>query len=139
MGEGPLPPSVLFVCNLNRVRSPMAAALMRRRHGEAIVDSCGLEPADTIDPFVAGVLYELGVDIADHEPKALESVDLTAFDLVIALTPESLQQARDVCAGRVEYWPTSDPTTTEGSRDQRIEAYRLTRSELDQKLAERFG
>lgn len=134
------PASVLFVCNLNRVRSPMAATLMRLRSPDAHVDSCGLEPAESIDPFVAGVLYELGLDVMDYEPKALESVDVSTFDLVVALTPEAHERAMQLCGpGRVEYWPTSDPTRVDGARDQRVEAYRQTRSELERRLAERFG
>lgn len=134
-------PSVLFVCNLNRVRSPMAAALMRRRYGPAVIaDSCGLEPADSVDPFVAGVLYELDIDVTDYEPKALNAVLLADFDLVVALTPEAHAHAEALCGrGPVEYWPTSDPTGVEGSRDQRVEAYRATRGELERRLTERFG
>ena len=37
------PGAVLFACGLNRVRSPMAAGLMRRLFGARVfVDSCGL-------------------------------------------------------------------------------------------------
>ena len=41
--------SVLFACNLNRVRSPRAAGLVRRRYGLSLLaDSCGLHAAVVI-------------------------------------------------------------------------------------------
>ena len=43
---GGTPGAVLFACNYNRVRSPMAEGLLRRMVGDSIfVDSCGLKIA----------------------------------------------------------------------------------------------
>jgi len=39
----------------------------------------------------------------------------------------------------VEYWPTVDPTAIEGSREQRLDAYRAVRDELMARIRERFG
>ena len=42
--RAPLPGAVLFACNFNRVRSPMAEALLKRALGDRVyVDSCGLK------------------------------------------------------------------------------------------------
>jgi protein-tyrosine-phosphatase len=137
------PSAVLFACNLNKVRSPMAAALMRRRYGASVyVDSCGLRPADSVDPFAVAVLDELGVDLSDHEPKSFEDLDDHSFDVVVSLTPEAQHRAVELTRGQaveIEYWPVMDPTLTDGSRDQRIEAYRRTRDDLDRLVLERFG
>src|SRR6202012_3105741 len=47
-----LPTSVLYVCSMNRVRSPMAAALTRKLYGEAVaVESSGLRASDEVDPM----------------------------------------------------------------------------------------
>ena len=47
-----LPDAVLFCCNFNQVRSPMAEALMKHLIGTRIfVDSCGLRRA-RFDPDV---------------------------------------------------------------------------------------
>ena len=137
------PTAVLFVCNLNRVRSPMAAALMRRRYGESIgVDSCGLAPAESVDPFAIAVIDEIGVDLSAHEPKSFDAVKDHPFDLVVSLTPETHEQAAELSRGRgvdFEYWPVADPTLAEGAREQRIEAYRETRETLDRLIQDRFG
>ena len=121
----------------------MAAALMRRRYGAAVhVDSCGLRAADVVDPFAVAVLDEIGVDISEHEPKSFENLDDHSFDVVVSLTPEAQHRAVEIARAQavdIEYWPVMDPTLTEGSRDQRIEAYRQTRDDLDRRLLERFG
>jgi hypothetical protein len=39
----------------------------------------------------------------------------------------------------MEYWPTPDPTATEGNREQRLDAYRAVRDQLTRQIRERFG
>jgi protein-tyrosine-phosphatase len=137
------PAAVLFACNLNRVRSPMAAALLRRRYGQAVfADSCGLRPAEAVDPFAVAAMDEIGVDIEEHRPKGFDELEDGSFDLVVSLTPEAQHRAVEMARGRaveLEYWPTFDPTLASGSREQRLEAYRQVRDELDRRLLERFG
>jgi hypothetical protein len=42
-------------------------------------------------------------------------------------------------AVEVEYWPTFDPTDSQGSRAQRLEEYRAVRDALDRRIAQRFA
>ncbi len=139
---GALPDAVLLACNLNRVRSPMAAALLRQRFGARVfVDTCGLKPAETVDPFAAAVMAEVGLDIAGHRPKGFDDLEDGSFDLVISLTPEAQHRATELARCRaveLEYWPTYDPTLEGGSREQRLTAYRNLRSELARRLDARF-
>jgi protein-tyrosine-phosphatase len=141
MGE--IPDAVLFACNLNRVRSPMAAALLRRRFaGRIFIDCCGLRPDEpAVDPFAAAVMAELGEDLSAHRAKSFDELEDGSFDLIISLTPEAHHRAAEMARARsvdFEYWPTPDPTLETGSRDQRLDAYRRMRDELDLKLRERF-
>jgi len=136
-----LPASVLFACNLNRVRSPMAAALLARAHGRRmVVDSCGLIASEGLDPFAWAVMNELGVDLADHAPKTFKDIDTVRFDLIVSLTPEAHRHAQARYPGGValECWEIDDPTHGEGSRDQRLDAYRAVREALRARLAARF-
>ena len=139
---GGAPAAVLFACTQNRVRSPMAAALMRRRFaGATFVDSCGLKPGEEIDPFAASVLDELGLDAAGHHPKGFGDLEDSSFDVVVTLSPEAHHRALEWTrhmACEVEYWPTFDPTVAEGSRDQRLDAYRQVRDGLDRRILQRF-
>ncbi len=143
-----LPGAVLFACNFNRVRSPMAEALLRRALGDRIyVDSCGLRAdadaeARRVDPFVEAVMAELSCDMRDHRAKSFDQLEDDSFDLIVSLTPEAQHRAVELTRGRaaeIEYWPTLDPTLAEGSREARLAAYREVRDALGAKIAERFG
>lgn len=140
-----LPGAVLFACNLNRVRSPMAAGLMRLMFGDRVyVDSCGLRAHgdEPPDPFVVAVMDELGVDLSRHHAKSFEELDDDSFDLVISLTPEAQHRAVELARNRsveMEYWPTLDPTLETGSREAILAAYREVRDGLAARIRERFG
>jgi protein-tyrosine-phosphatase len=41
-------------------------------------------------------------------------------------------------AVEVEYWPTFDPTSITGTREQRLAAYREVREHLKERVATRF-
>ena len=138
-----LPDAILFACNLNRVRSPVAAALLRRRLGARVfVDCCGLRPdAPEIDPFAIAVMAEWGEDLSHHRPKSFEELEDGSFDLIVSLTPQAHHRAAELARARAtafEYWPTPDPTLETGSREQRLAAYRDMRDGLDLRLRERF-
>lgn len=152
--KSPLPGAVLFACNFNQVRSAMAEALLKLQVGKAIfVDSCGLKRAPPhdeddeegparADPFAQAVMAELGYDLSWHRTKTFADLDDHSFDLVISLTPEAQHRSVELARGRaadIEYWPTHDPTLTEGSREVRLAAYRQVRDGLAKRIAERFG
>jgi len=137
-----LPQAVLLACNLNSVRSPMAAGLLRLRHGGRIfVDCCGLRGGEAVDPFAVAAMDEVGVDLSRHAPKSFDELEDGSFDLVISLTPQAQHRAVELARGRaveLEYWPTPDPTLAEGSREARLDVYRQVRDGLDRRLAQRF-
>jgi len=139
------PQAVLFACGLNSVRSPMAAGLFKQMLGRAIyVASAGVRK-DELDPFAVAALDEVGIDIAKHRPMTFEELDDWEglnFDLIVTLSPEAHHKALELTrtiAADVEYWPTSDPTPTEGTRQQRLDAYRVVRDQLTERIKSRFG
>ena len=83
-----------------------------------------------LDPFAVAVMAELGQDISGHKPMTFEELDDWEglnFDLIITLSPEAHHKALELTrtlAADVEYWPTQDPTGTEGNREQKLQAYR---------------
>ena len=137
-----LPDSVLFACNLNAVRSPMALGIARYMFGKKIYfDSAGVRPG-VLDPFMVTVMDEIGVDMTKHRPKSFEDLEDTSFDLVITMTPQAQHNAMELTrtmACEVEYWPTMDPSLTTGSREQILDAYRELRDELMRKIRDRFS
>jgi protein-tyrosine-phosphatase len=139
------PLAVLFACGLNSVRSPIAAALFAQLFGRAIyVGSAGVRKAE-LDPFAVAVMAEVGLDISRHKPVTFEELDDLEglnFDLIVTLSPEAHHRALEltrVSAVDVEYWPTADPTDAEGSREQRLGAYREVRDQLLNRIRERFA
>jgi len=140
---GQLPGAVLFACNFNRVRSPMAEALTKLIYGSRFyVDSAGLKPEEGIDPFVALVIDEVGGDLTRHKSKSFDDLVDGSFDLVISLTPHAQHRAVEMARGRavdIEYWPIMDPTLASGSREAVLDAYRATRDDLRRRILERFG
>jgi protein-tyrosine-phosphatase len=139
------PLAVLFACGLNSVRSPMAAGLFSQMFGRAIyVGSAGVRKAE-LDPFAVAVMAEIGIDISRHKPITFEELDEWEglnFDLIITLAPEAHHRALELTRTSgvdVEYWPTADPTDVEGSREQRLDAYRAVRDQLLERLRQRFS
>ena len=79
-------PEVLFMCTHNAGRSQMAAALLAREAGAAVrVTSAGSEPASAVNPAVAAVMAEVGVDISREIPKPLAAGQAEAADIVITM------------------------------------------------------
>ena len=91
------------------------------------------------------VMAELGLDISKHKPVTFEELDEWEglnFDLIITLAPEAHHRALELTRTSgvdVEYWPTADPTVVEGSRSQRLDAYREIRDQLTERIRQRFS
>lgn len=138
---GMRPGSVLFVCGLNAVRSPMAEALARRLFGKTIyIQSAGVRKGE-LDPFSVKVMEEIGLDISKHRPHTIEDLEDDNFDLIITLAPEAHHKALDMTrtlAAEVEYWPTPDPQLATGSRDQILDTYRSVRDGLAKRIKARL-
>jgi protein-tyrosine-phosphatase len=136
--------AVLFACGQNAIRSPMAQALFSQIFGRAVyVGSAGVRKGE-LDPFAVAVMDEIGLDISKHKPvtfEELEEWEGLNFDLIITLAPEAHHRALEITrtnAIDVEYWPTADPSAAEGSREQRLEAYREVRDQLLARIRQRF-
>jgi protein-tyrosine-phosphatase len=137
-----LPSAVLFACTLNAIRSPMAAAIMHHHYGhKTYVASCGIAAGDP-DPFVGMIMDEIGIDLKKHRPHSFEDLEDSAFDLLITLSPEAKTKAEDMSrtmAIEIENWTVVDPSQTQGSREQLLDAYREVRDDIVKKVKTRFG
>jgi protein-tyrosine-phosphatase len=135
------PSSVLFACTSNVIRSPMAAAILKHLYGHRIyVESVGVRAGEP-DGFCVAVMDEIGIDIADYQPRSFDELEDTSFDLVVSLSPEAQHRAVEMTrtmACDVEYWPTLDPSVVEGSREVMLDAYRQVRDSLLERIKERF-
>ncbi len=141
-GKPALPGSVLFVCGMNAIRSPMAEVLARRilPRGTYIA-SAGVRAGER-DPFVDAVLAEIGLTLDRRQPQTLEQLEDDYFDLIVTLAPEAHHTALDMNRANavdVVYWPTQDPSAVTGTREQILAAYRQVRDHLEALIEARFG
>ena len=114
-------PRILFICQHNSGRSQIAAAYLEKLAGEHFeVESAGLEPADKVNPLVAEVMREEGIDIAARKPQDL-------FEMFKA--GELYEHVITVCHGGEDkcpifpgttkrwHWAFEDPAAVEGDHD----------------------
>ncbi|WP_296432689.1 low molecular weight phosphatase family protein [Yoonia sp.] len=143
-----LPQSVLFCCDHNSVRSPMAEGIMKQLYGQqCYVQSVGVKNDLEIDGFSIAVCAELGVELSRHRSRSFDEMedwgdDLSSFDLVLALSPASQRRALDLTQFyhiEVEYWPILDPTGLGDNREARMALYRQARNQIRDRLIARWG
>jgi arsenate reductase len=142
-----LPGSVLFCCDHNAVRSPMAEGLLKQFHGSRIyVQSAGVFGELEVDGFMVSVAAEIGVDISKHRTRSFDDMedwgdDIDAYDQIIALSPGAQRRALEFTRDfhvEVTYWPTLDPTGMGERREDRLAAYRQTRDQLAERIRAQF-
>ncbi len=120
-------PEVLFVCVHNAGRSQMAAALLdHHAQGRVRVRSAGSEPAERINPAVATVMSEIGLDVSKVVPRKLLTEDVAASDVVITM---GCGDACPIFPGkRYEDWALTDPA---GKDPDEV---RTIRDDIDQRV-----
>ena len=101
-------PSVLFVCVHNAGRSQMAAGFLTAlSDGRVEVRSAGSMPGDQVNPVAVQAMAEVGIDIADQQPKILTADAVQASDVVITM---GCGDACPIFPGkRYEDWEVDDP------------------------------
>ncbi len=143
-----LPQSILFCCDHNAVRSPMAEGIMKKFYGTGTyVQSVGVENDLEIDGFSIAVCKEMDVELSRHRSRSFDELekmgeDLGSFDLVIAFSPASQERALELSRYYhldVEYWPILDPTGMGETREAKLLQFRAARDQIVSRLTDRFG
>ena len=139
--------SVLFCCDLNSVRSPMAEGICKKLHGYSIfVQSAGVLSNSGIDPFAVEVSEEIGVTLEKHRSRTFKEMeawgdDISSFDLIISLSPASQRHALEYTryfSLKIEYWNILDPVDIGDTRNAKLNAYRITRDQILKNIEKRF-
>ena len=145
---GGFPQAILFCCDHNAVRSPMAEGLMKKFYGQrAYIQSAGVRNDMEVDGFSIAVCKEIGVEIERHRSRSFEEMEqlgdeLGQFDLIVALSPMSQKQALELTRFHhldVEFWPILDPTAIGETREAKLAAYRQARDQIRDRIIARFG
>jgi len=142
------PHSVLFCCDYNAVRSPMAEGIMKKYYGTRIyVQSAGVKNELDVDGFSVAVCAEIDVELDRHRTRSFQEMEewgdkIDAYDLIVALSPAAMRQAQEYTryhAIDVEYWPIFDPTGLGETREAKLGAYRQARDQIETRIRARFG
>ena len=105
----------------------MAAGWLKELAGDRVtVLSAGSAPADSINPVAVEAMREVGIDIANNQPKILTSEAVKESDVVITMG------CGDTCpyfpGKRYEDWVLDDPA------GQGIDAVRPIRDEIKARI-----
>ncbi|MFP4363862.1 MAG: arsenate reductase ArsC [Spirochaetia bacterium] len=125
---------VLVICVHNSSRSQMAEEYIRK-YGNAFfeTESAGIEPGE-INPVVAELLQEDGIDISNKETKSVFDLRKAGkeFDYVIAVCSPEAKEACPIFPAEKQrlHWPFPDPKAQTGSFAEKVEKVRPIREEI---------
>ncbi len=135
MSTSASPVRVLVVCTGNSARSQLGEALLAHLGGAAFdAASAGTDPKG-VNPYSVRVLAEIGIDWSTATSKGLDGFLGQPFDYVITVC----DRAKQSCpvfpgSGNALHWGLEDPAEAEGTDEERLEAFRRTRTELTLRL-----
>lgn len=126
---------ILFLCVANSARSQLAEGLARALFGDRVrVQSAGSKPS-RVSPFAIEVAREIGVDLATHASKSVDTIDPATVDTVVTLCAEEVCPAFLGAARRI-HWPIPDPASDDASlsRDDMLARFRAARDAIASRL-----
>lgn len=124
---------ILFACRENACRSQMAAAFAQSLAGEEIeASSAGSEPAAEINPEMAAVMQEKGVDMAYRRTRFLEkAVSASPPDMIVTM---GCKEACPLVPGaEMLDWDLPDPA------GKPLDFMRQVRDEIEKRVKDLVG
>ncbi len=125
---------IIFLCVANSARSQIAEGLARATAPAGwSISSAGSHPG-TLNPLAVRVMADIGIDISDHRSKGLHEVSVENADIVVTLCAEEACPTTPPSVERIG-WAMPDPAGGGGTEVERLEAFRRTRSEIEERIA----
>jgi arsenate reductase len=128
---------VLILCTGNSARSQMAEGLLRRFGGEQFeVFSAGTRPVG-VNPLAIEAMRELGIDISAQRSKSVAEFAAEKFATVITVCDNAAEECPvfPSVPERV-HWSLRDPAAVSGTREEKLEAFREIRDDLERRIRE---
>jgi arsenate reductase len=132
---------VLFVCVHNSGRSQMAEALLKQLGGDHFeAESAGFKPG-TLNLVVVETLKEIGIDISQAKTKSVFDLYKQGrmYQYVVTVCDESKAESCPIFPGLVRsrmHWSFQDPSSFEGSHEERLAKTRVVRDQIKAKIEE---
>lgn len=139
--------SVLFCCDYNSIRSPMAEGIFKKLIGNKIfVQSAGVFDSLEVDGFTVRVCNEIDVKLNQHRVRSLAEAEsqggfVGGFDLIIPMTKLSLREVEKFSkyySVEIENWKIEEPIKNDQDITRIIESYRETRDLIYKKIRTSF-
>lgn len=147
--KNPEKKKILFLCFHNSARSQMAEGLLRAMHGDRYeVHSAGVA-ATRVDPRAVRVMAEIGIDISGQRSKGMDELRGILFNLAVTVCDRA-REACPVCGVGLQAPPTApaaretmhrnfeDPASARGSEEDQLNAFRRSRDEIRDWIAQTF-
>ena len=129
---------VLFICVHNAARSQMAEELLNRLGGDDFfVESAGLEPGK-LNPLAVDAMKDLGYDISHKKTNSVFEFykEGRIYNYVIKVCDASHSEKCPIFPGvhGTLEWSLEDPSSFEGTYEERLEKTIKVRNELKNKI-----
>ena len=129
-------PKVLFFSIGSAVRSQMAEGFLRIISGDQVDGKCTAVRPES-NAMAAEVMREVGVDVSEDGPKEIKELFQEHFTCVITLSDHAKERSPVWPFTRnLFHWSLTDPAAMEGSPEQRREAFRRARDEIQRNVRE---
>ena len=127
---------ILVICTGNSARSQMAEGFLKHYKKDWEIYSAGTQPVG-LNPIAVGVMSEKGIDISGYKSKHIDLFSNMKFDYVITVC-DNAKESCPVFPGNAEYihWSLKDPAAAEGTKEEKLKAFRKIRDEINNKILE---
>jgi basic membrane protein A len=132
---------VLFLCTHNAARSQMAEGFIRHYYGDIYEPySAGINKRE-VNPYVIQTMDEIGIDISNQYSKEVGLFTDQSFDYVVTVC-DSAKENCPAFTGNIDrmmHHSFKDPSSVEGTEEEKMEFVRKIRDEIKEWIDETFG
>jgi arsenate reductase len=128
---------VLFLCTQNSCRSQMAEGLLRHLAGDKFeAESAGAQPT-RLNPDAIKVMSEIGIDISGQQSKDVAQFWGKRISYAITVCDKARERC-PIFPGSLWnlHWPIDDPTSAQGSPEERLVVFRRVRDDIARRVQE---
>ncbi|KAJ3075541.1 hypothetical protein HDU98_007787 [Podochytrium sp. JEL0797] len=102
--------------------------------GHFVAESAGTEQT-LVRPLAIQALAELGIDISHHTSKTLNQFLDQEFDFVVTVCDNANEACPLFRHGKQRHhWSFTDPSKAVGSEEEQLQAYRVVRDQIKEKI-----
>lgn len=128
------PRTILFLCTGNACRSQMAEGLARELLPDWEVRSAGVL-ASGVHPLSIAAMRERGIDISGQHSKSIDQLGDIHPDVVVTLCDAANESCPHYPGMALrEHWDIFDPIRAQGDEEERLQAFRDVRNEIETRI-----